>query len=50
MPLYFYVVGNLVSPRVHGLYTTLVHDDGSTSPNLQDIHPLRDIRVDGAGQ
>jgi oligopeptide transport system substrate-binding protein len=48
LPLYFYVMGNMVSPRVHGLYTTLVFDDGTTQPNLEDIHPLRDIWVEGA--
>jgi oligopeptide transport system substrate-binding protein len=49
LPLYFYVVGNLFGPAVRGLYTTLAFEDGKTAPNLQDIHPLRDIWVDRAG-
>ncbi len=46
MPLYFYVNGSLVAPEVRGFYSTLVFDDGTTAPNLQDIHPLRDIWVE----
>lgn len=49
LPLYFYVNGNLVAPDVRGLYTTLTFDDGTTAPNLQDVHPLRDIWVDRTG-
>lgn len=47
-PIYFYVVSGLVRPTVHGFYSTLVFDDGTTAPNLQDIHPLRGISVEPA--
>ncbi|HVW27686.1 MAG TPA: peptide ABC transporter substrate-binding protein [Polyangiaceae bacterium] len=50
MPLYFYVTANFVSPQIRGFYSTLHFDDGTTSPNLQDEHPLRDMWIDrGAG-
>jgi oligopeptide transport system substrate-binding protein len=45
IPVYFYVVGNLVSPKVKGLYTQLQMADGTTPPNLLDLHPLRDVQV-----
>jgi oligopeptide transport system substrate-binding protein len=43
LPLYFYVVSGLVRPSVRGFYATLHFDDGTTAPNLQDLHPLRDL-------
>src|SRR5262249_39542905 len=46
MPLYFYVVSGLVRPRVHDFYAQLLFPDGTRTPNLQDIHPLRDLSVD----
>jgi oligopeptide transport system substrate-binding protein len=46
MPLYFYVTANFVSPKLRGFYTTLRFEDGTTAPNLQDNHPLRDLWVD----
>jgi oligopeptide transport system substrate-binding protein len=46
LPVYFYVASGLVQPRVRGFYPWLVFDDGTTAPNLQDNHPLRDIWVD----
>jgi len=46
IPLYFYVVANMVSPKLRGFYTTLHFDDGTTAPNLQDVHPLRDMWMD----
>lgn len=46
MPIYFYVVSGLVRPKVRGLYNTLIYEDGSTAPNMQDVHPLRDIWVE----
>lgn len=49
LPLYFYVVSGLVRPSVRGFYSTLVFEDGTTAPNLQDTHPLRDVWVEGAG-
>ncbi len=45
IPIYYYVVTNLVSPRVEGFRTELVQPDGTRIPNLQDLHPLRDLRI-----
>ena len=45
IPIYYYVVTNLVSPRVEGFRTELVQADGTKIPNLQDLHPLRDLRI-----
>jgi oligopeptide transport system substrate-binding protein len=44
IPIYFYVNSGLVAPHVEGFYTHL--SDGR--PNLQDLHPLRAIAVQGA--
>lgn len=41
LPLYYYVVSGLVDPRVQGFHSELVDPDGTTRPNLQDLHPLR---------
>jgi oligopeptide transport system substrate-binding protein len=41
IPLYFYVTSGLISPRIAGFHATL---DGGR-PNLQDLHPLRALRV-----
>jgi hypothetical protein len=46
MPIYFYVVSGLVSPRVQGFHPYLRLPDGSRPPNLQDLHPFRTLRVD----
>lgn len=46
IPVYFYVTANFVAPNVRGFYTTLHFDDGTTAPNLQDEHPLRELWVD----
>jgi oligopeptide transport system substrate-binding protein len=46
IPLYFYVNANFVSPKLRGFYSTLKFEDGTTTPNLQDNHPLRDLWVD----
>jgi oligopeptide transport system substrate-binding protein len=46
IPLYFYVNANFVSPKLRGFYSTLKFEDGTTAPNLQDTHPLRDLWVD----
>jgi hypothetical protein len=46
LPVYFYVESGLYAHNVHGLYTELELPDGSHVPNLQDIHPLRDLWVD----
>jgi oligopeptide transport system substrate-binding protein len=50
VPIYFYVVSGLVRPEVEGFYTELDLPEGRV-PNLQDLHPLRDIRVNrGSGE
>jgi oligopeptide transport system substrate-binding protein len=41
IPLYFYVTGGLLSPRVSGFHAVLA--DGR--PNLQDLHPLRGLSI-----
>jgi oligopeptide transport system substrate-binding protein len=46
VPIYFYVASGLVQPHVRGFYSRLVLEDGSTAANLQDLHPLRSIRVE----
>lgn len=43
IPLYFYVVSGLVAPRVGGFVTEVRRPDGTVTPNLQDLHPLRDL-------
>ncbi len=45
IPIYFYVVSGLVSPAVEGFYTELTLPDGSRAANLQDLHPLREVRM-----
>ena len=45
MPIYFYVVSGLVSPRVSGFYWELTDQDGNKSANLQDIHPIRGMSI-----
>ena len=34
-----------IRPGVSGFYMKLAQPDGTTSVNLQDLHPLRDISV-----
>jgi oligopeptide transport system substrate-binding protein len=46
LPVYIYVVSNMVKPTVHGFYSELVGSDGTRRPNLRDIHPLRGISVE----
>jgi oligopeptide transport system substrate-binding protein len=48
LPLYFYVIGDMVKPKVKGFYTKLVGSDGRERSNLRDIHPLRSIYIDDA--
>ncbi|HVP28642.1 MAG TPA: peptide ABC transporter substrate-binding protein [Myxococcota bacterium] len=43
LPVYFYVTSGLVSPRVRGFYVELEQEDGTRTPNLQQLHPLRAI-------
>jgi oligopeptide transport system substrate-binding protein len=45
IPIYFYVNTGFIRPGVSGFYTKLEQPDGTTSVNLQDLHPLRDIAV-----
>lgn len=45
LPIYFYVNSGFLRPHVSGFYMKLQQPDGSTSVNLQDLHPLRDIVV-----
>jgi oligopeptide transport system substrate-binding protein len=47
IPVYFYTIGMLARPRVHGVSMQVTRDDGSVVQNLQDRHPLRDVWVDG---
>ncbi len=49
LPIYFYVVSGMVRPEVEGFYSELLQPDGRRLPNLQDLHPLRSIRVRGPG-
>jgi oligopeptide transport system substrate-binding protein len=46
LPIYFYVIGDMVKPKVKGFYTELVGSDGRKRSNLRDIHPLRSIFID----
>jgi oligopeptide transport system substrate-binding protein len=46
LPLYFYVIGDMVKPKIKGFYTKLVGSDGRERSNLRDIHPLRSIYID----
>jgi len=46
MPVYFYVWSGLVKPQVKGFYNELEMGDGERRANLQDIHPLRGLRVE----
>ena len=50
IPIYFYVASGLVRPGVTGFHSELALPDGSRAANLQDIHPLRDIRVERPGR
>lgn len=45
LPVYFYVTSGLVSPRVRGFYVELEQADGTRTPNLQGLHPLRALRI-----
>ncbi|MDP7571974.1 MAG: peptide ABC transporter substrate-binding protein, partial [Myxococcota bacterium] len=49
IPIYFYVASGLVRPGVEGFHSELTLPDGSRAANLQDLHPLRDIRVERPG-
>ena len=46
VPLYFYVVSGFLRSNIHGFYATLEFPDGTTTPNLQDLHPLRNVWIE----
>jgi oligopeptide transport system substrate-binding protein len=48
IPVYFYTISGLVRPEVKGFYHQLTAADGTTRTNLRDMHPLRDIYMEGA--
>lgn len=45
LPVYFYVTSGLISPQVEGFHVELEQPDGTRTPNLQNLHPLRALRV-----
>jgi oligopeptide transport system substrate-binding protein len=45
IPIYFYVYTNMVKPHVEGFHTMLRGLGGTEVPNLQDLHPFRELRV-----
>jgi oligopeptide transport system substrate-binding protein len=47
IPLYFYVINGMVKPNVKGFYAKLEREDGSLRANLRDIHPLREVHLEG---
>lgn len=50
MPIYYYVESGLAAPGLRGLYTELELQDGRRVPNLQGIHPLRDLWFERAAR
>ena len=44
IPIYFYFVSGMISPRIDGFYAE-VEENGKKIPNLQDLHPFRDVRI-----
>ena len=49
MPIYFYTISGLVKQNVKGFYTELTASDGSKRSNLREIHPLREMYLEGQG-
>jgi oligopeptide transport system substrate-binding protein len=45
IPIYFYVNTGFIRPGISGFHMKLKQPDGTTSVNLQDLHPLRDLSV-----
>jgi hypothetical protein len=43
LPVYFYVESGLRAAGLRGVYTELEQPDGSRTPNLRAVHPLRDL-------
>ena len=50
VPVYVYVVSNMVKPTVKGFYSELVGRDGTKRPNLRDLHPLRSVSIERAAE
>jgi oligopeptide transport system substrate-binding protein len=50
LPVYFYVNSGLIRKNVRGFYTKLELPQGRSGWNFQDIHPLRDIYLEGEGE
>jgi hypothetical protein len=48
LPVYFYVDSGLRVPQLRGLYSELELADGRRVPNLQGIHPLRALYIEGS--
>jgi hypothetical protein len=48
--VYFYVNSGLIRKNVRGFYTKLELPEGRSGWNFQDIHPLRDIYLEGEGE
>ena len=46
IPIYFYVSSGLIKPKLQGFYSQLEFPDGSRGANLQDLHPLRNVRTE----
>jgi oligopeptide transport system substrate-binding protein len=47
IPIYFYVNAGLIRERVKGFSTQKLEGDGSLGVNIEDIHPVRDLWVEG---
>jgi ABC-type oligopeptide transport system substrate-binding subunit len=45
IPIYFYVVTGVVQPWVEGFHTEVPDENGRMIPNLQDLHPFRNVRI-----
>ncbi len=49
LPIYFYQYTGIASPRIEGFYGWL-EIDGQRVPNLQDLHPFREVRMRASAQ
>jgi oligopeptide transport system substrate-binding protein len=45
IPLFQYMTSSAVRPAVEGFHVSLVRPDGRQVPNLEGLHPLRDLYV-----
>ena len=50
IPVYQYAFSGLAKPSVEGFYSHVAGDDGKPAPNIEDLHPLREIRIRPAGK